>query len=228
MKHFGVIIREGTRGYKLDRERYAIPNPHNSLDCVLEDSEKYWAKRGIALYSDTDKKYYSDEWCKLHRQDCLENFDLNMQFFASLNHDMFEIELQHLLSACPKFTEVFDLKQYEKVAGYYIMVLDEYCQVYIGTTKDIKARIQDHWSRGMPFDRLIFGGKTTSKLSINCFRPLDTTRIFAYPTKRTYITESTYIKYFSNQFVCNRLSGGLRTDGMMQPDDFVTMHRKLL
>lgn len=26
------------------------------------------------------------------------------------------------------------------------MILDKYCQIYVGTTDDIKSRIQQHWS----------------------------------------------------------------------------------
>lgn len=29
-------------------------------------------------------------------------------------------------------------------SGYYVMILDKYCQLYIGTTRDIKKRVREH------------------------------------------------------------------------------------
>lgn len=205
MKHFGVTVLEGNRGLKLDREHYAMPDTRNSIGGPP----------------------YSAEWCELHRLECIENFDLNMQFFSSLNHADMEKELQNFLKIHPEFVEINDLSQYAKVAGYYIMVLDGYCQLYIGTTTDIKHRIWEHWTFPRPFDRLIYGTKYSSKLSIDSFRALDTTRIFVYPTSETYIKENAYIECFSNQFLCNRQAGGLRPDGMMCLADFEMMNRKL-
>ena len=91
------------------------------------------------------------------------------------------------------------------------MVLGEYCQVYIGTSQNIKERIRQHWGGSKNrFDRLIFGGIEASKLSINSFRALDTTRIFVYKTDELYTQEDKYINCFSDKFVCNRLSGGIK------------------
>ena len=62
------------------------------------------------------------------------------------------------------------------------MVLDLYKQAYTGQAADIRMRIKRHWSGTKQFERLIFGTKESSVLSIDSFRALDTTRIFAAKT----------------------------------------------
>jgi len=140
-----------------------------------------------------------------------------MQFFASLNHDDFQSELNSFLKKNTRFVEVTDLTQYNQVSGYYIMVLDKYCQVYIGTTNDIMRRIHQHWTKSKSFDRLLFPmyAVDRSVLSIDSFRALDTTRIFVYATKKTYTSENKYINSFSPQFVSNRLGGGMFSNGIL-------------
>ena len=50
--------------------------------------------------------------------------------------------------------------------------------MYIGISNDIKKRILTHWGSKKDFDRLLFGKKENSVLSIDSFGALDTTRIF--------------------------------------------------
>ena len=89
------------------------------------------------------------------------------------------------------------------------MVIGEYSQIYIGTSNDIMKRIRQHWSDGkMKLDRLLCGDVTRSKLSIDSFRALDTTRIFVYPTDVTYSREDEFINCFSDEYICNRIIGG--------------------
>lgn len=208
MEHFGVTVREGTYGFKLSREKYAIINNKNSLGKF--DSLKN-------AYADEEANYYTEEWCDSYRKLCLENFDLNMKFFQSLHHDEFEEEIQRFLKKNKKFIEVHDLKQYSGVGGYYLMILDQYCQVYVGTTDNIKRRIQQHWTKIKSFDRLLFPMYAVNKsiLSIDSFRALDTTRIFAYKTSNLYNLEDRYIKTFSSKFLSNRISGGKLEDGLL-------------
>lgn len=56
----------------------------------------------------------------------------------------------------------------------------------------------------------------SSILSIDSFRALDTTRIFAYATKTTFELEDEFKNQFSAKFVCNRLKGGKIIDGLLQ------------
>ena len=128
--------------------------------------------------------YYTDKKCKYLQEIALENFDYNMKYFKSLNAEKFNTEIDDFIKNHPKFEIVQDLREYKTTAGIYIMILDEYKQVYIGITRGktgVKGRIQAHWSRQMPLDRLIWGGVKTSIISIDSFRALDTTRILFEP-----------------------------------------------
>jgi GIY-YIG catalytic domain len=206
--HFGLKVLEGKRGLRLKREKYAIVNNKNSLGVRFSRD----------IYVDEEGKIYKEQWCKEHLKECLENFDLNMEYFSLLNHNEFCTEIEDFLKWNSQFTEVHDLNFYEGKAGYYIMVLDEYSQVYIGTTNDIKRRIRQHWSNSKSFDRLLFpmGNVNSSILSIDSFRALDTSRIYAYETNETFSSEDKFINQFSAKFVCNRLGGGKVTGGFLQ------------
>ena len=109
-----------------------------------------------------------------------------MEYFSLLNNDEFNIEINKFIESNECFVEVFDLNLYDQKPGYYLMILDEYCQVYIGTTDDIKKRVRQHWSNSKRFDRLLFpmGAVNSSIIAFDSFRSLDTTRIFAYTTKK--------------------------------------------
>ena len=111
-----------------------------------------------------------------------------MRFFASLDRQRFEEKINCLLNKNREFVAVTDLTQYDNVSGYYMMVLDKYCQVYIGTAVNIKRRIQQHWSKSKSLDRLLFPMYAVEKsaLSIDSFRALDTIRIFAYKSSEIY------------------------------------------
>lgn len=206
MEHFGLKVYARKHGLYLDRDNYAIIDNKSSFNTKLKGLE--------GCYKDEEGRYYTDEWCEKHRGDCLKNFDLNMKFYRSLSKQEFNGEINAFITKNQTFTEVFDLGLYAKASGYYLMVLDRYCQIYIGTTNDIKRRIQQHWSIQQKFDRLLFpiGAVEKSVLSIDCFRALDTTRIFAYKSSDTYIQEDEFINEFSPRFICNRVGGG-KLDG---------------
>lgn len=212
--HFGLKVLEGKRGLKLTREKYAIVSNKNSLVRFSHD-----------IYADEEGKTYTDEWCKNQLKESLENYDLNMEYFSLLNHCEFCREIEEFLERNSQFTEVFDLNLYDNKSGYYLMVLDEYSQLYIGTTNDIKRRIRQHWSNSKPFDRLLFpmGNVDFSILSIDSFRALDTTRIFVYETNKTFSIEDKFINQFSAKFICNRMAGGKISGGLHQA---ITMMKK--
>ncbi|OMF88752.1 hypothetical protein [Paenibacillus sp. FSL R7-0337] len=205
--HFAVKVLEGKRGLKLTRENYVVVSNKNSLVCFSAD-----------IYTDEEGRIYSDEWCEKQLEDSLKNYDLNMEYFSLLSHDEFNKEITNFLDKNKQFIEMFDLNLYDRKSGYYIMVLDEYCQLYIGTTDDIKRRIRQHWTKTIPFDRLLFpmSNVDSSILSIDSFRAFDTTRIFAYTGNDTYSSEDKFINQFSAKFVCNRLAGGKVTGGLLQ------------
>lgn len=194
IKHFGVNALEKPSGLKLTRENYI---------------EK------IVFKSSDLKEYFTDSIIKDHTEACLYNYDKNMEYFRLLSNEDFNGELKNFVSKNINFKEITDLASVDGKPGYYIMVLDEYAQAYIGTSRDIKKRIQQHWSRQMYFDRMIFGSKENSILSINSFRALDTTRIFVYITSKTYELEDKLINQFDNKYLLNRTAGGL-LDGLSE------------
>ena len=208
VSHFGCTVVETKYGLELTREKYAIINNKSSFvpkfDFLIKEN----------AFTDETGTTYTDEWCNRYQQEILKNYDLNMRYFASLNHDDFHAAIERFLKKNKKFKEVTDLREYEAVSGYYVMVFDKYCQVYVGTTSDIKRRIQSHWSKSKSFDRLLFPmhAVNTSILSVDSFRALDTTRIFVYRTKDIYVKENEYIEDFPPQYVTNRLGGGQLSD----------------
>lgn len=208
MKHFGVTVMAGKHGFELNRDNYAIINNRNTHDKLIAPRSAYTDEKGTS---------YTDEWCKEYQQLILQNFDLNMRFFASLNHDEFQAELDAFLKENKNFVEVTDLTEYRGVSGYYIMVLDKYCQLYIGQATDIKRRIQEHWLFGRHFDRLLFPAYAVKEsiLSIDSFRALDTTRIYVYPTMNINVFEDMYINSFPPQYVTNRIAGGIPSDACL-------------
>lgn len=160
--------------------------------------------------------YHTDEMCEKLQERALYNFDLNMAFYETLDRNEFNSEIENFLSEHPKFTSVTDLKRYKNSTGIYIMVLDEYKQIYIGITHNsklgIKGRIQQHWNNTKTLDRLIFGGIDKSILSIDSFKHLDTTRIFVCTDVKNNDLDNEennlVEKAFSPKFVANRTSGG--------------------
>lgn len=198
--HFGVIVRPGKKGLYLTRDKYAIISNRSSFYSGLKIMGDN--------YTDESLKFYTEEWCNKHKIRALENYDLNMKFYENLNRNTFNNEVDAFLKKNKKFKNITDLKEYENKPGYYIMILDEYKQIYIGTCENIMKRVRQHWTKNKQFDRLIFGSVETSKLSIDSFRAMDTTRIYVWTTKKTYSKENDLINQFSKKFICNRINGG--------------------
>lgn len=59
----------------------------------------------------------------------------------------------------------------------------------------------DYWSKEKQFDRLIFGNSENSKLSIDSFRALDTSRILVHYTEDIYSIEDQYINSIPDMFL---------------------------
>ncbi|MBE6878244.1 MAG: GIY-YIG nuclease family protein [Ruminococcaceae bacterium] len=215
IKHFG-IWKLKSNSLKINRETYAvIDNRNHGEKKEIERRQRnyklfYDAYKNI--YTDETCLYYKDEWCIKHREQCLENFDLNMKFMDNLSQDEFNKQLHKLQKKYKDIKEIVDLYEVESVAGVYIMVLDEYKQMYIGQSENIKNRIENHWSRKKPFDRLLFGRVDSSVLSIDSFGALDTTRIFVYPTSHTYEIEKKLVDFIDNKYILNRVGGGITAE----------------
>jgi len=193
--HFNSRFYESKYGWKLTRETY-IPN-----------------------ITDPVKKLYSKKELKEHLEKYYINFDLNMEYFKKLKKEEFDKSLNKFLKKYPEFQKLENLESTKNMSGYYIMVLGEYKQVYIGTGKDIYKRLRRHMSDNQDVDCLIWGSVTNSILSINSFRPFDTTEIYVYFTSKTFESENKYIEEFSDKFVLNRTCGGIQENGFLDVEE---------
>ncbi len=170
---------------------------------------------------------YSDAYCKELYDDAMYNYDLNMKYFSSLSQKDFNKQVDDFLKKNDRFYEIFDLNSYKNVSGIYVMILDEYKQVYVGVASDIYKRIRQHWTKHKPLDRLVFGSIDSSKLSIDSFRALDTTRILVMADKSYYDSEDKYIRKFNKKYVLNRITGGFKMFGFAEAIDSRIKHKLL-
>ncbi len=166
IQHFGIRIKEKDGGLKLIRDNYIYQK--NKTKSSLPCFKKFQGKS--CDHRDENCKFYKEEWINEYEGKVLENFDLNMQYFATLNKEKFKNETTIFLKNNSNFKDVTDLSIYNR-SGYYVMILGEYCQVYIGTSKNIKKRIMRHWNENKYFDTLLFpmNAVDTSIMSINSF-----------------------------------------------------------
>ncbi|MHA7289550.1 GIY-YIG nuclease family protein [Arthrobacter sp. MDT3-24] len=206
--HLGERIQAGKYGHRLTRELYAVVNKKPTGRIYREQvSAEFWEAQDWA-YEDADHTVLSDEFCILQREAALENFDLNMAFFAQLPQESFNTALNEVLEKNKSMRPVLDLTTLDGKEGVYVMVLDGYRQAYVGQTSDIRARIKSHWSGTKQFDRLLWGHKHESVLSIDAFRALDTTRIFAARTTRGFRLEERLVDTIPPDYLLNRIGGG--------------------
>lgn len=211
MEHFGLRVQKGSKhGLSMTRDTYAQINKRSSLWLPREADPELWNVQS-ADYEDEDHRFYTDAWCLRQQSAALRNYDLNLAYFASLDHDEFDQALGKVVAVHRELVAVADLRPWDGKRGLYVLVLDRYCQAYVGVTTaagGIKARVRQHWSASRSFDRLIWGGVDTSVLSIDSFRALDTTRIFAAETARPELLEDAVINALPDKFVLNRTIGG--------------------
>lgn len=211
LNHFNTKIKL-TPYNKLTRDNYCIPT--NKISYVCRKGLDFAIKRFNYKIPDEyyiDKETYTDEYVQQHYNDCMKNFDLNMSYFSKLNYEKFNKSLNSFLKKNKKFKEIFDLNQCKEESGIYILVLDEYKQVYIGVSENIKNRILQHWSAKKEFDRLIWGKIENSILSIDSFGALDTTRIFVMfeNSYDAYLNEEKMVREFNQKYLLNRTAGGI-------------------
>jgi hypothetical protein len=209
VRHFGEPLRAHEHGHRLAREFYALPDKKRSIrgGYEFDYTPEMWAIEAEG-FDDDQHTIYKDEHVAYLRSRALKNFDSVMQRLAAIDSLKFEKTLQSVLAAYPVLQPVDELAQFKNVTGVYVMVLDGVHQVYVGETVNIRTRIMQHWSGRIPLDRLIFGDGETSKLAINSFRPLDTTRIYAGATTNRFDFEAGIVKAFPEEFRLNRIDGG--------------------
>ncbi|GAB2516325.1 hypothetical protein [Paramicrobacterium agarici] len=208
IEHFGEAIRPGKYGFYLSRETYAIPNRKPTSHAPRElFSAEDWKALDWA-YEDEEHTHHSDEYCTVQRERALENFDLNMAFFASIERSAFDDAVKHFIANNQRLKPVENLRKWDSKPGVYILVLDKYKQIYIGQAWNIRKRVKQHWNGTKQFDRLLWGSVEESVLSIDAFRALDTTRIFAAGSTRASDLEAKLEAEFPRDFALNRIWGG--------------------
>lgn len=209
--HFGVRVQRGSKyGLRLARDEYAQINKQSSSYWRRDLNPALWDALD-GNYEDADHRVYTDTWCEAQRERALRNFDLNVAFMQSLDPHEFDDAIRTHVAERPRMREVSDLNAWAGRAGLYVMVLDDYCQAYVGTTSSsvgIMARVRQHWQRSKAFDRLLWGTVETSILSIDSFRALDTTRIFAIGKSDPYALEHRLVESIPPKFLLNRVPGG--------------------
>lgn len=204
VEYFGVRLIKKRKSFNLKREEFAVINTKPSLPFFHSLAERN-------AYADKCGTQYNKEWCQEYRELCLKNYDLNMKYFSMLNKEEFNDSLNSFLNKYKEIKEVTNLNECAEVEGYYIMVLDEYNQVYIGQSDDIKKRIMRHWSTTKAFDRTLFPmyAYDSSVFSIDFFRAFDTTRIYVWERKIVDGVEADLINNFPSKFAVNRIGGNV-------------------
>ncbi len=174
------------------------------------------------LYLDNYAIIHTDDQCEELRQRALANYDINMQYCSSLNKTAFRADIKRFLKEHPDFQKVEDLHVYNKRQGVYVMVLGGFCQAYIGISKNIFNRIQQHWLYNQkPLDRLIMGDVETSIMSIDSFLPLDTTEIYVklMPDATDELLSMTEKELVCNsidqRYLLNRTQGGTGIENLV-------------
>lgn len=157
---------------------------------------------------------YSDAFFDKEEPKLVENYNLNMDFFNKLDSNDFNDKIKQFCNKYKGAIEITDLNdERASYSGYYVLILDEYKQVYIGASSNIKERILQHWKREKQYDRRIFVSTKESKISIDSFGPFDTTRIIIVPAyffkDGGYPEEDKMIRLFTNKYVSNRIDGNL-------------------
>lgn len=180
---------------------------------------------------------YNEEFIKRNKEAILKNLNLNLKFYTELDSEEFNKNLDKVLKLKKNngLKKVTDLKEYIGKKGIYIMVLDKYKQIYIGQSKrDDVERIINHWKRKVEFENLLIGKVNESKLSIDTFGMLDTTRIYIEDIDPLYYNNSEKIdkreEYLINsipeQYLINKVGGGLRLDGIDSLKSFIDTYKK--
>ncbi|MBF4565973.1 hypothetical protein [Plantibacter sp. VKM Ac-2876] len=136
---------------------------------------------------------------------------MKMAYFRTLDRRDFDHAIDEAVKAQRCMVEVTNLNDWEGKQGLYIMALDEFKQAYVDITHSdggIKSRVRQHWSTSKAFDRPLRGRVTESIISIDSFRALDTTRIFAARARDPFALEDKVINSIPSEFMLNRVMGG--------------------
>lgn len=180
---------------------------HFGID--IKDKPSNHISKELYLSAITSKECrWSEESVLYQRRLASLNYDLNMSYFSSIEATVFCKYIDKQIKKY-KFQECMDLNSLRNTGGIYMIVLDAYKQVYIGQTCNIRKRIMEHWNNKKYLDDLIFGNVCCSKLSIDSFGALDTTRIYYIKTDKYYLREKNITDSFDSRYLINRAKGGI-------------------
>ena len=181
MKHFGINIVGTELDNRLNEDNFSI----------------------LGIKEETKYPHYKTAYSWRQPENMLI-YDLNMRYFKNLDSKKFNKFLSKFIID-NGFVEIKNLGEAKKMTGIYIMVLDDYKQVYIGQAVDIKSRIMKHWRRQIPFRNISQYGAYNSKIAIDSFRALDTTRIYVLECEKDKLTELEikYINNYREEYLCN-------------------------
>ena len=225
----------------LERDNKTVSNKcwlefdnNKKLHKLAQDTNMYpwWVK-----YDFFDNSLiYNREYIRRMTPLILENYNLNMRYFENLNKNEFDNSLNKILGLKKNsdLKEVYDLKQYIGTKGIYILIIDKYKQIYVGQSKrDIVERIIRHWKRKIEFENLLVGKTSETKISIDSFGILDTTRIFIEVINPDYYNNSMKIddreeylvKSIPDKFLINKVGGGIRLGEIGSFEKFIETYR---
>lgn len=209
-------------------ENKALVDMANNCNCYPAWVKYDWKNNSLV---------YNEEFIKRNKEAILKNLSLNLKFYTKLDSEEFNKNFDKVLKLKKNngLKKVTDLKEYIGKKGIYIMVLDKYKQIYIGQSKrDVVERIINHWKRKVEFENLLIGKVNESKLSIDTFGMLDTTRIYIEDIDPLYYNNSEKIdkreEYLINsipeQYLINKVGGGLRLDDIDSLKSFIDTYKR--
>ena len=209
-------------------ENKALVDMANNCNCYPAWVKYDWKNNSLV---------YNEEFIKRNKEAILKNLYLNLKFYTKLDSEEFNKNFDRVLKLKKNngLKKVTDLKEYIGKKGIYIMVLDKYKQIYIGQSKrDVVERIINHWKRKVEFENLLIGKVNESKLSIDTFGMLDTTRIYIEDIDPLYYNNSEKIdkreEYLINsipeQYLINKVGGGLRLDDIDSLKSFIDTYKR--
>ena len=209
-------------------ENKALVDMANNCNCYPAWVKYDWKNNSLV---------YNEEFIKRNKEAILKNLNLNLKFYTKLDSEEFNKNFDRVLKLKKNngLKKVTDLKEYIGKKGIYIMVLDKYKQIYIGQSKrDVVERIINHWKRKVEFENLLIGKVNESKLSIDTFGMLDTTRIYIEDIDKLYYNNSEKIdkreEYLINsipeQYLINKVGGGLRLDDIDSLKSFIDTYKR--
>jgi hypothetical protein len=168
---------------------------------------RYWADRAWQ-FRDEEQTRFSDAFLLCDRDRALRNLDLSLAYFDTLDAAEFEVALTAVLFKGRSLRPVEDLSEWEGVEGVYVMVFDQFKQLYVGQSTNIRKRVRQHWTGRKGFDRLVYGTPYDSILPVDELRALDTTRLYAARSLQPDTLEERLECAADPRFTLNRTTGG--------------------